>query len=162
MERIDDDVREPFLRLVRSQRVPLPAHEAFSFFSDVRNLEVITPPWLGFRVVSAPPMLEEGALIEYELSIRRVPVSWCTRIVDWQPGGRFVDVQLRGPYAHWEHTHEFEPLDGGTLITDVVRYRLPLGPLGRLVHELIVRRDLDRIFDYRREAVARLLGQPVQ
>ena len=147
---------------MRSQIVPVGVDEAFAFFGDARNLEAITPPWLGFRIVSAPPVLEAGSLIEYRLSLHRVPVSWRTRIEVWEPGRRFVDLQLRGPYALWEHTHGFEAVDGGTLLTDVVRYRLPLGPLGAVAHALVVRRDLDRIFDYRREAIARTFGQPAR
>jgi ligand-binding SRPBCC domain-containing protein len=158
----DPHPRDPFRRLVRSQIVPVSVDEAFAFFGDAANLEAITPPWLGFRILSAPAELAAGSLIEYRLHIHRVPVSWRTRIEVWEPGVRFVDLQLRGPYAHWEHSHEFAAVDGGTLLTDVVRYRLPLGPLGALAHVVLVRRDLDRIFDYRREAIARRLGQPAR
>ncbi len=146
--------------IVRTQIVPLPVDEAFAFFGEARNLEAITPPWLRFRVLSAPTELGPGALIDYRLSLHRVPVSWRTRIDVWEPGRRFLDRQLRGPFARWEHLHTFEPVDGGTLIADRVRYRMPYGPLGVMAHTLLVGRDLDRIFDYRREAVARILGQP--
>jgi hypothetical protein len=81
---------------------------------------------------------------------------WLTRIETWEPGRRFVDVQLAGPYALWHHTHEFEALaDGRTLMHDVVRYALPFGPLGELAHALFVRRELEAIFDYRHAEVAR-------
>ena len=103
--------------------------------------------------------MRHGTLIDYRLRLRGVPVRWRTRIEAWEPPHRFVDVQLRGPYALWEHTHSFLP-DGndGVVIEDRVRYGLPLGPLGDLAHLLLVRRDLARIFDYRRDAVAELLG----
>jgi ligand-binding SRPBCC domain-containing protein len=145
--------------LERSQRLDVPAERAFAFYGDARNLEAITPPWLRFRVTSAPPgQLHGGALIEYRLRLHGVPVRWRTRIVVWEPPVRFVDVQLSGPYALWEHTHTFEPAAGGGLeIRDRVRYRIPLGPLGDLAHALFVRRDLERIFDYRRDAVAGLI-----
>ena len=86
-------------------------------------------------------------------------MRWRTRIEAWEPPHRFVDVQLSGPYSLWEHTHEFEA-DGeeATLIRDRVRYALPLGPLGELAHRLFVRRDVERIFDFRREAVAARLA----
>ena len=144
----------------REQRLEGTPDEVFPFFADAGNLEAITPPWLGFRVVTPRPIeMREGALIEYRLRLHGLPISWLTRIEEWVPSERFVDVQLSGPYRLWHHTHEFRPHpDGGTLMTDTVRYALPFGPLGRLVHALIVRRDLQRIFDHRREAVTNALA----
>lgn len=142
--------------LEREQLVKLPRERAFEFYGDALNLEAITPPWLSFEVTTpAPIAMGPGALIEYRLKLHRVPVRWRTRIEAWEPPVRFVDVQVSGPYALWEHTHEFEPAAGdAVLIRDRVRYALPLGPLGELAHRLFVRRDVERIFDYRREAVA--------
>jgi ligand-binding SRPBCC domain-containing protein len=151
-----------FRHLVRSQIVPLGPGETFAFFSDVANLGAITPPWLHFHVLNPDVVLGPGALIDYRLRVRSIPVQWRTRIDAWEPERRFVDSQVRGPYRDWVHTHEFEPVEGGTLIVDRVRYRLPLGPLGAVAHALVVRRDLVRLFDYRREAIARLLGQPAR
>ena len=145
--------------LERVQRVDVPIERAFAFYSDARNLEAITPPWLGFRVTSAPDVISEGALITYRLKLHGIPVRWRTRIAVWDPPTRFVDVQLAGPYALWEHTHTFAPLGPGAVeMRDRVRYRMPFGPLGALAHLLFVRRDLRRIFDFRREAVADLLA----
>jgi hypothetical protein len=147
--------------LERSQIVSASLDDAFAFFADAANLEAITPPWLRFRIVTPQPVgMREGALLEYRLSLHRLPVRWRTRIDTWEPGRRFVDVQLNGPYALWEHTHTFEVVDGGTLIRDRVRYRLPFGPIGELAHLLLVRRDLRRIFDYRSDAVRLRLGDP--
>ena len=146
--------------LQRSQRVPLPIGEAFAFYGDARNLERITPPWLGFEVTTPEPIeMGEGTLIEYRLRLHRVPVRWRTRIEAWEPPRRFVDAQVKGPYSLWEHTHTFEE-DGpeATIIRDRVRYAIPFGPLGGLADRLLVRRDLKQIFDYRRDAVARQLG----
>jgi ligand-binding SRPBCC domain-containing protein len=145
--------------LERSQHLPLPPDEVFAFFADARNLEAITPPWLGFRVL-APDEVEmhAGALIEYRLRLHGVPVGWLTQIADWEPGVRFVDVQLRGPYALWHHTHSFTGEPGGTRMRDVVRYALPLGPLGSLAHAAFVHRDLAAIFDFRQAEVARRLA----
>jgi ligand-binding SRPBCC domain-containing protein len=141
--------------LLREQVLPLPPGEAFEFFADAFNLETITPPWLHFRVVSAGPIdMRPGALIEYRLRLHGLPVRWLTRIEAWAPGRRFEDVQVRGPYRLWRHSHSFEPHREGTLMRDRVRYSLPLGPLGRLAHAAVVRRDLDRIFDFRHAAVA--------
>jgi ligand-binding SRPBCC domain-containing protein len=146
--------------LERSQRVGLPPQRAFEFFADAHNLERITPPWLGFRVLTPAPIeMREGALIEYRLRLHGVPLRWRTRIDVWEPPLRFIDRQLSGPYALWEHTHSFEPAgEEATTIRDVVRYSLPLGPLGDVARRLFVKRDVERIFDYRREAVAVLMG----
>jgi ligand-binding SRPBCC domain-containing protein len=100
-----------------------------------------------------------GTLLDYKLRLHGAPVRWQTRIETWEPPTRFVDIQLKGPYKLWEHTHLFErDGDGATVIHDRVRYSLPLGPLGAIAHWLFVRRDLKRIFDYRRDAVAERLA----
>ena len=99
-----------------------------------------------------------GALIEYRLRLHGLPIRWLTQIEDWEPGVRFVDRQLRGPYALWHHTHDFEPSgDGGTLMRDTVRYALPYGPAGAVAHALFVKRDLERIFDFRHHEVLQRL-----
>jgi ligand-binding SRPBCC domain-containing protein len=142
--------------LERSQRVEVPVDLAFAFYGNSDNLEPLTPPWLHFQVTTPRPLvLEAGALLDYRLKLHGVPVRWTTLIETWEPPLRFVDSQAKGPYALWEHTHLFEP-DGesATIIHDHVRYAIPLGPLGAIAHRLFVRRDLERIFDYRRDAVA--------
>jgi ligand-binding SRPBCC domain-containing protein len=142
--------------LVREQVLPGSPDDAFRFFSDAGNLEAITPPWLRFRIVTPTPVrLGPGALIEYRLTLHRIPIRWLTRIEVWEPGRRFVDAQVRGPYRLWHHTHTFEPHEQGTLMRDVVRYSLPLGVLGRLAHAAFVRRDLERIFDFRATVLGR-------
>ncbi len=140
-------------RLEREQLLGAPVDEVFAFFADAVNLERITPPLLRFRVVTPQPIeMRPGALIQYRLRLHGLALDWLTRIDDWEPGVRFVDSQLAGPYRLWHHTHEFEARDGGTLMRDTVRYALPLWPLGELARPL-VRRDLAQIFDYRRDVV---------
>jgi ligand-binding SRPBCC domain-containing protein len=141
--------------LRREQRLPGSPADVFPFFADAGNLEAITPPWLRFEVVTPRPIeMRPGALIEYRLVLHRLPVAWLTRIEEWEPDVRFVDMQLTGPYRLWHHTHEFRPdPDGGTVMTDTVRYALPLGPLGALAHRVVVRRDVERIFAFRAQAV---------
>jgi ligand-binding SRPBCC domain-containing protein len=135
----------------------------FAFFSDASNLEALTPPWLRFRVVTPAPIeMRAGAVIEYQIDWRVVPIRWFTEIVEWSPPYRFVDVQVSGPYKLWHHTHTFAAVDGGTLMADVVRYALPLGPIGALAHKFAVRRDVERVFDYRAERVAALFGGRAQ
>lgn len=148
-----------FHTLRREQWIPRPLDEVFAFFSNAANLGEITPPWLGFRMLTPGGVpLAVGTELRYRLSWHGVPVSWTTRIRRWEPPTRFVDIQLSGPYKLFHHTHRFEAADGGTRMTDVVRYRLPLGCLGRAVNTLKVRRDLERIFDYRRERIGALFG----
>ncbi len=145
--------------LRQEQWVPRAIEEVFGFFSDAGNLEQITPPWMHFQIVTPRPIeLLAGAVIEYRLRWRGIPLRWISEIAQWQPPRRFVDLQVRGPYALWRHTHEFVPKGAGTLLTDQVQYALPLGPLGRLAHRLAVRRNLEAIFAYRAQRVAALLG----
>jgi ligand-binding SRPBCC domain-containing protein len=146
--------------LERQQITDRPIDQVFDFYGDARNLERITPPWLGFEVTTPGPIkMGVGTLIEYRLRLHRVPVRWRTRIEAWEPPRRFVDVQVKGPYSLWEHTHEFEEDGpGATIIRDRVRYAIPFGPLGERAERILVRRDLRQIFDYRRDAVARALG----
>jgi ligand-binding SRPBCC domain-containing protein len=145
--------------LRREQWLPGAPGEVFAFFSDARNLEAITPPLVRIRVMAPDSIrMGPGALIRYRLRVHRVPVGWLTAIREWDPPHRFVDEQLRGPYALWHHTHTFEEQpEGGTLMRDVVRYALPLGPLGELAGRLFVARDLEAIFDYRARRVGELL-----
>lgn len=145
--------------LRREQRLDRPPDEVFAFFGDAFKLEALTPPLLRFSVRTPPPIaMAPGTRIEYRLRVHGIPIRWLTEIAEWSPPDRFVDRQLRGPYAVWHHTHEFEALaGGGTLMRDTVRYRPAGGPLGRLAMP-VVRRDLEAIFDFRRAAVAGLLA----
>ena len=147
--------------LDRVQVVPAPLDDAFAFFADPWNLESITPPWLRFRIVSAPARLERGSRLAYRLRLFGIPVAWLTEIAAWAPPHGFTDVQLEGPYDLWEHAHRLAPVSGGTEIRDVVRYRLPLEPLASPLASATVERSLDAIFDHRARAVARLLGAGV-
>lgn len=141
--------------LERTQRIDRPLGEVFSFFADPCNLDRLTPPWLHFRMLTPSPIeMRVGLNIEYLIRWRGVPIRWVTEIEAFCPGRRFVDCQIRGPYRLWHHTHRFEAASGGTIVEDVVRYALPLGPVGRLAHVAIVRRDIERIFDFRARRTA--------
>lgn len=136
--------------------IPRPVDEVFRFFADAHNLNVITPPFLHFRILTGAPIaMGPGALIDYRIRLRGVPISWRTRIATWEPPYRFVDEQLRGPYRLWQHTHTFASVDGGTMMDDRVQYQV-LG--GGLVHTLFVQRDLHRIFRYRLDALRQVFG----
>lgn len=154
-----DLCRDHLERLDMEQWVPRTPAEVFPFFSDPRNLEKLTPPFLHFHVLAASTqVLEAGTHIDYRLSLHGLPVRWQSRIDEWEPEQRFVDSQTRGPYATWRHTHTFEPHEGGTILRDAVCYELPLGALGGLIAGNRVRRDLRKIFAYRRRKVAELFG----
>ncbi len=144
--------------LVREQDLPGTPEEVFDLFADARNLEAITPPLLRFEVITPGDIeMRVGTLILYRLHLHRVPVSWLTSIQAWDPPHRFVDQQVRGPFALWHHTHELFPSGaGGTRMRDTVRYAIGFGPLGELAHRVLVRRDLEAIFDYRAERVAEM------
>lgn len=138
-------------REVLVQRSP---EETFAFFADAANLELLTPPWLNFRILTPRPIsMRPGTLIDYRISLRGIPLRWTTLIELWEPGRRFVDLQLRGPYRWWRHEHRFTPVDRGTLVEDIIEY---LPPFHRLTRAL-VRRDLDRIFNYRTRRIHDLL-----
>lgn len=127
--------------------LPLPPEQLFPFFADAANLDAITPPWLHFRIVTPTPIvMRAGALIDYQLRVRGLPLRWRTRINLWEPPHRFEDEQLRGPYRLWIHEHTFEARDGGTLARDRVRYATPFD---WLVHHSLVRPDIEKIFEHR-------------
>lgn len=143
------------------QEFPRRREDVFRFFEDAFNLDSITPPLLRFRILTPRPIqMRSGALIDYRLRLRGVPVRWRTRIEEYEPPHRFVDRQVRGPYRLWRHEHRFEEIEGGTRMTDRVVYITPLAGtwLGSILHDRLVRPDLESIFCYRRARLAALLG----
>jgi uncharacterized protein (TIGR01777 family) len=149
-----DVTADPATMLFHEQWVPRPPDEVFPFFADAHNLERITPPFLKFRILNvSTPVLQNGTRIDYQLSLHGVPVRWQSLIRDWNPNRSFVDSQTRGPYRRWDHTHEFEPHRGGTILRDRVQYELPLGAVGGIVAGRFVARDLDALFAYRRTVI---------
>lgn len=136
--------------------LPREPEAIFPFFADARNLQRITPAWLSFEILTPEPItMQMGTLIDYRLKVRGLPLRWRTLIAEWDPPHRFVDTQVRGPYRLWHHTHTFDPQDGGTLCRDLVRYRVTGG---QLMNALFVRRDIERIFAYRRETLRGIFG----
>jgi uncharacterized protein len=141
------------------QRVDRPLGEVFEFFSRAENLERITPPFLRFSLTGDPVNeVAEGTLISYRLRVHGVPIRWVSRIEEFEPGSVFVDRQLTGPYKLWVHRHEFSPDGDATIVRDRVRYQLPLCILGALANAVLVRRDIEQIFAYRRRAIDQIFG----
>lgn len=142
-------------KLVSTVQLPRPLEEVFDFFGDAGNLDTLTPPWLHFRILTPLPLeMRVGALIDYTLRLHGLPIRWQTEITAWEPPCRFVDEQRRGPYRHWIHEHRFEERDGGTFVTDEVSYAMAGGPLAQW---LLVRRDLTRIFEFRRSTLLKIV-----
>lgn len=146
--------------LLMEQWVPRPSDEIFRFFSDVKNMELLTPPHLNFKVLdSSTEQLQEGTRIDYRLRLHGIPFRWQSLIHDWQPVTSFSDRQTRGPYKKWDHTHTFIEQDGGTLIRDHALYRIPFGAPGDAVAYPFVKRDLEKIFSYRFAKIRELFGE---
>jgi len=137
--------------------LPQPPARIFDFFSDAGNLQVLTPPWLHFRILTPSPIaMQSGTQIEYRIRWRGVPLKWRTHITAWEPPHRFIDQQESGPYRQWIHEHTFAERDGGTLMRDRVDYAVPGWVLEPIVARLIVGPDVQRIFDYRQSKMREL------
>lgn len=144
-------------RLTQTMQVLKPLEEVFEFFSDARNLNLITPPWLQFEILTEGDIdMREGMLLDYRLKLHGVPVRWTSEITIWDPPRLFVDTQARGPYKEWHHLHRLTAIDSSTTeVSDQVDYKVPGG---RLINRLFVKRDLEAIFKYRAGRTVELLG----
>lgn len=146
--------------IFREQWLPLKPDQVFPFYQDERNLETLTPEFLKFRVMGkSTEEIDEGTFIDYRLSLHGLPFKWKTLIQDWVPNKRFVDSQIKGPYAKWHHVHEFEEVAGGTLVRDRVTYKLPAGYLGDLFASWKVGSDVATIFEHRRQIIDERFGK---
>ena len=145
--------------------LPVPLAQAWEFFSSPFNLAQITPPGMEFRVLSKnlESKIYNGMLIDYSVApLLGIKMKWKTRIMNVSEQQYFTDVQLKGPYKMWEHTHYFEEKDGGVLMTDIVNYQLHFGVLGLLMNRLLIRSKIAAIFDFRRERLIAIFGgEPV-
>ena len=146
--------------LNRTQALPVSPEKAWDFFSNPSNLRRITPPWLDFEITSpVPAAIHVGLVISYRVRpVAGIRVPWVSEITRVEPPGYFVDEQQSGPFSLWRHEHFLTPIPGGVENRDAVAYRMPLGPLGILVHALVVRRKLEAIFDYRHDACREIFG----
>ena len=144
------------------QFIDQPVEKVFEFFSRPENLEEITPPRLGFTIMTPSPIpMEKGSLIDYTIRILGFPVHWRTLITSYDPPNGFVDEQIKGPYVLWHLKHSFKNENGGTIIRDTVRYAVPLGIIGRFLNLIWIRKDLKDIFAYRRNFIANKFGEQI-
>lgn len=146
--------------LERKQIIERPRKEVFEFFADAGNLERITPPELNFQIITPQPIdIKKGTLIDYQLKLRGIPITWKTEITQWNPPHDFIDSALKSPYKQWIHLHTFEEgANGETIMRDIVRYRLPFEPLGDIAH-FYVKKELAYIFDYRYKVIEEIFGK---
>ena len=146
--------------LRRQVTIPAPVGDVFSFFSAAENLNLITPPWLYFKILTPlPVIMKKNALIDYSIKFLGFRMTWRTEIKVWQPPDRYVDRQIKGPYRVWEHTHLFEEKGGDTQMEDVIRYAVPGFVLSPLIHFLFVRPQLDKIFTFREKSILEYFGK---
>ncbi len=159
LNELAEPLREFHHELLAEQWVPMTPEEIFPYFCSEKNLEELTPAFLGFNVLGkSTDLIEQGTEIDYRLSLHGIPLKWRTLIESWRPGVSFVDTQLKGPYRKWHHTHEFIPFAGGTLMRDRVIYKLPLGIIGDLSAGWKVARDVATIFAYRRKKIGEMFA----
>ena len=151
-------IGRPVYTLHRQHWVPRTLQETFEFFEQPRNLPLITPPWLDFRILTPEPLrMARGVTIDYHVRVLGMRTHWRSLISEYDPPHAFRDVQVIGVYRLWDHSHRFRREDGGTVIEDFVVYEPPLGPVGALMNRLLIDRQLRAIFDYRRRRVDELL-----
>lgn len=146
--------------LTKTQFVPTDMKTCWDFFSQPKNLQTITPPYMGFKILhGAAKTMYPGQIIEYKVSpVLNIPMQWVTEIKHVIPNELFVDNQMIGPYKLWHHKHFFEEKENGILMTDIVHYALPFGLLGRIAHALFVKNQLEEIFRYREKKVKEIFG----
>ncbi|MEX2031674.1 MAG: SRPBCC family protein [Dehalococcoidia bacterium] len=147
-------------RFSEARRFPISQQEAWDFFSDPRNLAVITPPEMGFVIQGdLPERVHPGLIVQYRVRpVFNVPVNWVTEITHVVPGELFVDEQRFGPYRFWHHQHHFRPVEGGVEMRDIVHYDVGFGPIGNLVNLAVVRSRIRGIFDFRQRVLEQRFG----
>lgn len=145
-------------KLTFSQLVPASLDTIWEFFSSPANLADITPPDMNFKVISGPSeKVYAGQVIEYK--VRPLPglsMYWMTEITHVQPLQYFVDEQRYGPYSLWHHQHHFKEVSGGVMMTDIVHYKIPFWFFGDIANSLFVKKQLQKIFDFRTKKVNEL------
>jgi len=146
--------------LERKQKIAMNIEDAWDFFSNPNNLPLITPPSLNFNITSnLPESMYTGMIITYTVApILNIPITWVTEITHVEEPNFFIDEQRFGPYEFWHHEHRFKEIKGGIEAVDLVHYALPLGPLGRIANELIVKKQLNEIFKFRSRYLEKVFG----
>ncbi|MDQ3021717.1 MAG: SRPBCC family protein [Bacteroidota bacterium] len=144
--------------LTRNTIIKKNIDEVFKFFSKAENLNQITPPLLGFKIINSPEEMKKGSLIDYKIKLNGITFNWQTEITKWDPPYYFEDTQIKGPYKMWVHEHKFEEKDEITFMTDIVNYLSPGGIFEFIPHKLIVKKKVESIFDYREKSLKKIFG----
>ena len=145
-----------FYQFQREQHINSTIQEVWNFMSSPQNLKRITPDSMGFDILTSdlPEEIYPGMIISYNVRpLFGIPTTWVTEITHVVPQKYFVDEQRVGPYSLWHHQHIIESVSNGVLMTDIVSYKPPLGPLGSIANTLVIRKKLNQIFDYRKKAL---------
>jgi ligand-binding SRPBCC domain-containing protein len=151
-----------FYQLIKTQKLPVSINEIWDFISSPSNLKEITPEHMGFLVTSntGADKMYPGMIITYKVSpLLGIKLNWMTEITQVKPKEYFVDEQRIGPYKMWHHQHKIEPIEGGVLMTDILTYQPPLGVLGAIANSLLIKNQLEEIFNYRTIALERKFGK---
>jgi ligand-binding SRPBCC domain-containing protein len=145
--------------LTRETIIKRPLAEVFNFFSNAENLHLITPPDLHFKTLTPLPIeLKEGTIIDYQLKLYGIHFKWKTKIREWDPPFKFIDEQIKGPYALWIHQHVFFEEGLKTIMHDKVEFLSPGWFLEPMIHSLFVKHNIEKIFDYRQRIIEKILG----
>jgi ligand-binding SRPBCC domain-containing protein len=151
-----------FYQLHKTQKIPAGLEEVWDFISSPANLKKITPGYMGFDITSAllTPKMYPGMIISYKVSpVLGIKMTWVTEITQIKEKEYFVDEQRVGPYVIWHHEHKIEPIEGGVLMTDIVSYKPPFGFLGSIANSILIKKQLQNIFDYRKKAIVKMFGE---
>lgn len=143
------------------QKLPITIEEAWDLLSDPKNLQKITPEYMGFKILSgADRKMYPGQIIQYIVTpVLGIPTKWVTEITHVVDKQYFVDEQRFGPYALWHHKHFLKEIPGGVEMEDIIDYKVPMGILGQFVYPFLVRPKLDEIFDFRRKKLIEMFGE---
>jgi ligand-binding SRPBCC domain-containing protein len=145
----------------RTQTIAAPLDEIWDFVSSPANLQKITPPYMGFNVITSnlPEKMYEGMIIAYKVSpLMGLKMKWVTEITHIKEKEFFVDVQQQGPYRFWHHEHHFKETAAGVEMTDILNYRPPFGILGQIANQLIIEKKLEEIFEFRKRKLEEIFG----
>jgi len=143
------------------QTLPITLEEAWTFFSDPKNLNLLTPPDIHFKILNdVPDKMYQGTMIIYEINVfLNIKFNWATEITMIEPGNYFIDEQRTGPYRIWHHEHHFAKTGGGVLMTDKLYYDIGKSVFGWLAAKLFVHKKVAAIFEYRYKRLEELFGK---
>jgi len=141
--------------------LPLTIQEAWDFFSTHKNLDLMTPDDMNFKITSEiPEKMYKGLFITYKISpILNIPLDWVTEITHIDEPYFFIDEQRKGPYNIWHHEHHFRETDGGVIMTDILYYDIGKSILGWVAGKILVDNKVKGIFEFREKKLKQLFPQ---